>query len=266
MASPAVTGAAAVYKSLHPGATPAQVRLGLRAAASFDWRTATVSGRRPRSAPRHDLVRRQPGLLAAARGASARAWTGVSGVGINLRIRRGNGYAGPWRWTSRGCPPGVTASWDRDVLPGLADITARVTFSAAADADAWTGDDHPPRQRERPDAHGAGHPQRHRRQDGASVSGPTLSIATSGPSARTSRSTCRSPRAMAARASLGRKPWNASTAALANDLAHRPDGHRGDRRLAFHHAYVHRATVTDRSGNATIRVTDRCSGRVPCRS
>ena len=57
--------------------------------------------------------------------ASARAWTSVGGVGVNLRIRRGNGYDGPVSLDVTGLPEGVTASWDRDVLPGLADLTAR---------------------------------------------------------------------------------------------------------------------------------------------
>jgi subtilisin len=41
MATPSVTGAAALYKSLNPGATPAAVRYALRAAGSFDWFTSS---------------------------------------------------------------------------------------------------------------------------------------------------------------------------------------------------------------------------------
>jgi subtilisin family serine protease len=37
MASPHVTGAAALYKSTHPSATPAQVKAALQAAGTFDW-------------------------------------------------------------------------------------------------------------------------------------------------------------------------------------------------------------------------------------
>jgi subtilisin family serine protease len=37
MASPHVAGAAALYKSTHPSATPAQVRAALREAGTFDW-------------------------------------------------------------------------------------------------------------------------------------------------------------------------------------------------------------------------------------
>jgi len=37
MASPHVTGAAALYKSTHPTATPAQVRTALRAAGTSNW-------------------------------------------------------------------------------------------------------------------------------------------------------------------------------------------------------------------------------------
>jgi subtilisin family serine protease len=41
MASPHVTGAAALYKSTHPAATPAEVRTALRDAGTQDWNTAT---------------------------------------------------------------------------------------------------------------------------------------------------------------------------------------------------------------------------------
>ena len=41
MAAPLVTGAAALYKASRPLATPAQVRLALRAAGTLDWNTAS---------------------------------------------------------------------------------------------------------------------------------------------------------------------------------------------------------------------------------
>jgi subtilisin len=41
MATPSVTGAAALYKSLNPSASPAAVRSALRAAGSLDWFTST---------------------------------------------------------------------------------------------------------------------------------------------------------------------------------------------------------------------------------
>ena len=41
MAAPHVTGAVALYKSSRPDATPAEVRLALRAAGNLDWNTAT---------------------------------------------------------------------------------------------------------------------------------------------------------------------------------------------------------------------------------
>jgi subtilisin family serine protease len=40
MASPHVAGAAALYKSTHPGATPAQVRTALRSAGNLNWNDA----------------------------------------------------------------------------------------------------------------------------------------------------------------------------------------------------------------------------------
>jgi subtilisin family serine protease len=41
MAAPAVTGAAALYKSTRPNATPAQVREGLRYLGNYNWKVAT---------------------------------------------------------------------------------------------------------------------------------------------------------------------------------------------------------------------------------
>ena len=41
MATPHVTGAVAVYRAMFPRATPQQVRLGLQAVATRDWRTAS---------------------------------------------------------------------------------------------------------------------------------------------------------------------------------------------------------------------------------
>ena len=40
MATPHVTGAAALYKAGHPTATPAQVKTALQSAASLDWTNA----------------------------------------------------------------------------------------------------------------------------------------------------------------------------------------------------------------------------------
>jgi subtilisin family serine protease len=37
MATPHVTGAAALYKAIHPTATPAQVKAALVAAGTHDW-------------------------------------------------------------------------------------------------------------------------------------------------------------------------------------------------------------------------------------
>jgi subtilisin family serine protease len=37
MASPHVAGAAALYKSTHPSATPAQVKAALQSAGNFNW-------------------------------------------------------------------------------------------------------------------------------------------------------------------------------------------------------------------------------------
>jgi subtilisin len=41
MATPHVTGAAVLYRAMFPRATPAQVRLGLEASGTYDWRTST---------------------------------------------------------------------------------------------------------------------------------------------------------------------------------------------------------------------------------
>jgi subtilisin family serine protease len=47
MSAPFVSGAAALYLSKHPGTTPAEVRVALRAAATYDWNTSTDLDDRP---------------------------------------------------------------------------------------------------------------------------------------------------------------------------------------------------------------------------
>ena len=41
MATPHVTGAAVIYKTMFPKATPAQVRMALEAVGTYDWKTNT---------------------------------------------------------------------------------------------------------------------------------------------------------------------------------------------------------------------------------
>jgi subtilisin family serine protease len=50
MATPHVTGAAALYRAMHPSANPAQVRRALIAAGRLDWRTRTDPDRNPERA------------------------------------------------------------------------------------------------------------------------------------------------------------------------------------------------------------------------
>jgi subtilisin family serine protease len=60
MATPHVTGAAAIYRAMYPRATPGQVRLALRAAGTLDWRTNTDPDHHPEPAVWVGDFRRAP--------------------------------------------------------------------------------------------------------------------------------------------------------------------------------------------------------------
>jgi subtilisin family serine protease len=139
MASPAVAGAAAVYKALHPNASPSEVRLALRAAGSYEWATGTDPDGAPEPLLDMSSFGANPDFLVTPSISATRIWAGVGSSAIDVRIRRGNGYADSIGLRVDGLPHGVSASWDRDRLGGLGETVARLTLRADDRADPWTG-------------------------------------------------------------------------------------------------------------------------------
>ena len=167
-------------------------------------------------------------------------WIGVGGVGVNLRIRRGNGYDGPVSLDVTGLPEGVTASSDRDVLPGLADLTARLTLTAASDAKPWTGTVTIRGVASRSDAHCAAQADRDRRQDRAvgqrtHPRDPTGRQIATDVTVKVSFPSTDGGTGIARTAAAERVDGVWRTISLTGATAM-----SAVRRLAFHHAYLHR--------------------------
>ena len=255
MASPAVAGAAAVYRMLHPEATPAQVRLALRAAGSYDWATATDPDGTPDPLLDVSSFGANPDFHVTASTGSTRVWAGVGSAALDVRVRRGNGYAESLTLAVDGLPHGVTAAWDRTQLAGLADTSARLTLQAAADADAWTGtltitataDDRtrstPVRLTVAVDT------------TAPKITGPTFAVEP-GQSVGSS-----------VRVRIGFPTSDTGTGLRGIDVVERVDGGAWQdvplstatstaalRSLAFGRDHVHRITATDRAGNEAVRV------------
>ena len=136
MATPAVAGAAAIYRSLHPNATPAEVRLALRAAGSDSWNTST--DRDTVHEPLLDVssLGRPAGFTVRSSLPGLRAWAGYGTVSAGISVVRGNGFHGDIALSVDGLPDGVTATF---VSPTLADwatgpsrLDVRVAGSVAA--------------------------------------------------------------------------------------------------------------------------------------
>ena len=137
MSTPAVAGAAAIYRSLHPDATPAEVRLALRAAGSDGWKSST--DRDSVHEPLLDVssLGRPAGFTVRSSAPGLRAWAGYGTVSASVSVVRGNGFAADIGLSVEGVPDGVTASF---VSPTLADwatgpsrLDIRVAASVAAD-------------------------------------------------------------------------------------------------------------------------------------
>ena len=141
MASPHVAGAAAVYKSLHPSASPTEVRNALVAMGSYAWSTATDPD--PYTDPLLDIssLGRTPDFSLVTSRTSATLWAGVdnaNSVAVDLRAVRGNGFAGTIDLAVDGLPAGLTAIWDTAELVGLTGRFARLRLFAASDTAAGT--------------------------------------------------------------------------------------------------------------------------------
>jgi hypothetical protein len=108
MATPHVTGAAAIYRAMYPRATPGQVRLALQAAGRLDWRTSTDPDHQPEPAVWVGDFRRPPEFRI-----DAPLEAGVSAGGqltIPIRLSRVGGFAGPVSLVLADPPAGFSAA------------------------------------------------------------------------------------------------------------------------------------------------------------
>lgn len=92
MAAPHVSGAAAVYRAMYPGATPQQVRMALQAVGTSDWRTSTDPDNAPEKALWIGQFRTVPDFsLAAQSNSSAPARPGGT-TSITVSLTRIGGF------------------------------------------------------------------------------------------------------------------------------------------------------------------------------
>ena len=114
MATPHVTGAAAIYRSMYPNAKPAQVRLALQAVGKLDWRVGTDPDSQHEKAVWVGDFRRPPDFVLSTTA------TGVVSPGgalnVSIAIGRVGGFYGAVTFTLTGAPSGFSAA--NAVAPG----------------------------------------------------------------------------------------------------------------------------------------------------
>jgi hypothetical protein len=108
MATPHVTGAAAIYRAMYPRATPGQVRLALQAAGTLDWRTGTDPDNHPERALWVGDFRRAPDFRVDAPAAAAISAGGQ--LTIPVRLSRVGGFDGPVILALADPPAGFSAA------------------------------------------------------------------------------------------------------------------------------------------------------------
>jgi hypothetical protein len=131
MASPAVAGAVAIYRSLHPAASPAEVRLALRAAGSDAWSRST--DRDSVHEPLLDVssLGAPPGFVVRSATTTGRTWAGSGSARFDVSLTRGNGFDGDVALTVDGMPAGMTAVFADPTLEGWATGPVRLDVRAA---------------------------------------------------------------------------------------------------------------------------------------
>jgi hypothetical protein len=108
MATPHVTGAVAIYKSIYPYAKPAQVRLALQAVGKLDWRLGTDPDSQHEKAVWVGDFRRPPDFhLSTAAMGVASAGTELN---VAITVSRVGGFVGPVTLALADAPDGVSAS------------------------------------------------------------------------------------------------------------------------------------------------------------
>ncbi|MEP7379074.1 MAG: S8 family serine peptidase [Chloroflexota bacterium] len=108
MATPHVTGAAAIYRAMYPNAKPAQVKLALQAVGTLDWRTSTDPDSQHERALWVGDFRRPPDFTVSTPA------MGVAGSGgtlnLTVQVSRFGGFAGPVNLTLSDAPDGFSAA------------------------------------------------------------------------------------------------------------------------------------------------------------
>ena len=140
MATPHVSGGAALYMIAHPGSTPGDVRAALRAAGLFDWKTST--DRDGTIDPLLDVssIGAGAGIRVVSARTSVRLWAGAGSSTVNFQLRRLDGQSGDVTMSMAGLPNGVEATFSRTTFGGRffgdATVALRATAGAApADTD-----------------------------------------------------------------------------------------------------------------------------------
>ncbi len=129
MATPLVSGAAALWLAAHPGASPAAVRAALRAAGSPRWfRETDPDGTHERLLDISSFGAGPDFLLGLS---GSRQFVGLAGrsVSYTVDIVRRDGFAGPIDFRVSGLPPRVKGSFSTSLSKGLGGLTTRLTLS-----------------------------------------------------------------------------------------------------------------------------------------
>jgi subtilisin family serine protease len=107
MATPHVTGAAAIYRSMYPNAKPAQVRLALQAVGKLDWRVGTDPDAQHEKAVWVGDFRRPPdfALSSAAMGVVSPG----GALNVSIVVSRMGGFEGTVTFTLAAAPDGFSA-------------------------------------------------------------------------------------------------------------------------------------------------------------
>ncbi len=140
MAAPLVTGAAALYKASRPLATPAEVRLALRAAGTLDWNTATDpdSVHEPLLDVSH-IVALGDWTVDATPGAVHDALVGAAGgtVQVPVSLFRAEDFPGAVTLAATVDAP-LTATLGADTLAGQDQVATTVTVKVPAGMSSGT--------------------------------------------------------------------------------------------------------------------------------
>ncbi len=143
MASPHVAGAAAVYRAMYPKATPAQVRMALKAVGTRDWRTNTDPDKVHEKAVWIGNFRNMPDFsVEAPTGTRAARILAGTSFSTSVTLTRTGGFEDPITVSLPDAPEGFTArrittssteaSVRIRVLAGVAPGQYQLTLSSAA--------------------------------------------------------------------------------------------------------------------------------------